>query len=157
MGMRNGDRGLRGVAVALLLASATTVSGQSVSDFDRFQLYNACRPMALMGSFGGSGHKGSFKFTMDPIMPVVESRLRAERLYSPLNSKSSGAFLMVSVNFAEVSPEVEAHTILLQYHKLITDPAIGLENTATKWIYSSSGCCTHDPERIQRSPDLRPR
>ena len=44
MRMRNGNRGFRGVAaglVALLLVSATDVSGQSASDLERFQLYNA--------------------------------------------------------------------------------------------------------------------
>ncbi len=152
MRMRKGDRGLREVAaaglVALLLASETAVNGQSASDFERFQLYNACRPMGLRGHLGQSGHEDGIKITLDHITPVVKSRLRAERLYSPLKSESNGAFLEVSVNVAEVSPEVAAHTISLQYHKLITDAASGLENTAATWITDSGGSGGHDPETI---------
>ena len=158
MRMRNGDRRLRGVAaaglVALLLASAAAVNGQSVSDFDRFQLYNACRPMGLRGGFGGSGHKDSFNFEMTtaPILPAVKSRLREERLYSPLKSASNGAFLEVSVAIGEVSPDTATHIAFLQYHKPVTDPASGLENTAATWKQDMSSCCnSHDPESIRES------
>ena len=158
MRMRNGDRRLRGVAaagrVALLLASAAAVNGQSVSNFDRFQLYNACRPMGLRGGFSGSGHEDSFNFEMTtaPILPAVENRLREERLYSPLKSASNGAFLKVSAAISEMSPDTATHIAFLQYHKPVTDPASGLENTAATWKQDIGSCCnSHDPESIRES------
>ncbi len=156
MRMRNGNRGFRGVAaglVALLLVSATDVSGQSASDLERFQLYNACRPMGLGGGGGGSIDAGAAEpeeaIQLSPVLDVAKSRLRAERLSSSLKSESNGAFLKVSIDVRAVSPELVAHAISLEYHKLVTDPASGLENMAPTWRISSVECCgAHDPERI---------
>ena len=152
---------LSGLAT-LLLVSATAVNGQglSVSDLDRFQLYNACRPMGLRGHGGGSidadadadaleHEDGRHGMNLKPILDIAESRLRAERLYSILKSESNGAFLAVSVDVRAVSPELAAYAISLDYHKFVTDPAIGLENTARTWVTSSIMCCdAQDPENI---------
>ena len=100
MRMRIDDRRLREVMVvsllALLLASATPVNGQSVSGFDRFQLSNACRPMGLRGSFGGSGHEDTFDFNglTESVLPDVKSRLSPTNMASKVtvsNSNQSGS------------------------------------------------------------------
>ncbi len=166
MRMRNGGCGHRGVReaglVALLLVSATAVNGQwlSVSDFERFQFYNACRPMGLRSHSGGSIDAGADAGTLehedgrpgmnlDPIVDVAKSRLRAERLYSLLESESNGAALVVSVDVRAVSRELVAYAIGLEYHKLVTDATSGLEKLTATWRNNSIVCCDPlDPESI---------
>lgn len=158
MRMTNGGCRLRGVTevglVALLLVSATAVNGQwlSVSDYERFQFYNACRPMGVRsqgsGSINAGADAGTLKYedgrpgtNLDPIVDVAESRLRAERLYSFLASESNGASLVVSVDVRAVSRELVAYAIGLEYHKLVTDPASGLEKLTPTWSTNSIVCC----------------
>ena len=157
MRMRNGG-GLRRISeaglVALLLVSATVVNGQGLShsDFERFQFYFACRPMGLRSHDGGSINAGADAATLeredgrpgmnlDPIVDVAESRLRAEGLYSLLESDLNGAALVVSVDVRAVSRELVAYAIGLEYHKLVTDPSSGLEKPTPTWFTSSIVCC----------------
>lgn len=169
MRMRNGRCRLRGVTtaglVALLLVSATAVNGQglSVSDYERFQFYNACRPMGLRSHGGGSFNAGADAGTLqyedgrpgtnlNPIVDVAKSRLRAERLYSLFESESNGAALVVSVDVRAVSRELVAYVEGKRHGRWVTRHKSGKQEVVTykhgwqgKWAKTPD----EDPKEVE--------
>ncbi len=63
-----------------ILLTASTVQAQAVSDADRFELFNACRPMRLVVKALASDAQ-EIGLTEEPIQLAAESRLRAARLF----------------------------------------------------------------------------
>ena len=139
--------------IAMLLASAATASGQSVSEIGDFMLYNACRPMRVAAGSSLSTSDGStIDLLPDRIQAVAERRLRERGLYPDLGSESNRAHLVVSVNIDEVCAETRyAYDITLRYKKLVTDAATGVEHTATTWRSGSGGSGATDSEFIVES------
>ena len=77
------------LALALVVWPGDSTA-QDVSDFDRFQLFNECRPIDLVvADYGVSGRSGwtNIGLTMDRIQTMAESRLRAGRLYFDLAAR----------------------------------------------------------------------
>ena len=71
----------------LTLALALTVwpghaTAQDVSDSDRFQLFNECGPLDLVvEDYKDNADWADMGLTVDRLQTMVESRLRAARLY----------------------------------------------------------------------------
>ena len=137
----------------LLLISAATASGQSVSEIGDFMLYNACRPMRVaVGSSLSMSDGSTIDLLPDRIQAVAERRLRERGLYPDLGSESNRPHLVVSVNIDEVCAEKSyAYDITLRYNKLVTDAATGVEHTATTWRSGSGGSGATDSEFIVES------
>ena len=122
-------------AAALLLTAASTSAGE-VSDYDRFQLWNECRPMQLHVHILPDGAT-AIGLTEDDTEVPVRSRLRAAGLYSEVHSETAGASLFVNVRV--FGP---AFSTALEYWKVVHDLAAGLENRATTWYFGTVG--THE-------------
>lgn len=94
----------------------------------RFKLYNDCRRMILLiESLEGKSAK-EIDLTEERLQSLVESRLRAARLYTEDSSKANGAMLYVNVHV--VGP---AFLVRLEYKKRLRDPVTTSTQGATAW------------------------
>ena len=80
-----------------ILLTASTVQAQAVSDADRFELFNACRPMMLVVEELPSDAQ-TVGLTEERIQLAAESRLRAARLYTESREKANYASLYIGIN-----------------------------------------------------------
>ena len=111
----------------------------------RFKLYNACRTMRLLIENPG-GNAKEIGLTKDRLRSVVESRLRAARLYTEDKSKANGALLYVNIHV--VGP---AFWVRLEYQKLLKDPVTTSKLGATTWQHGSLGTHAADGGYIIQS------
>ena len=99
-------------------------------EWERFRLYNACRPMELRVH---GRHEDRLRVT-------AESRLRAARLYTPPHSGfTSGATLLVthwSKLCLTASSDSES-VLTVSYKKPLTDPASGVTDLCETWNTTS--------------------
>ena len=121
------------IAAAILLTAAASASADVVSDYDRFQLWNECRPMRLVVE-PLPDDATAIDLTDDAIKIAVRSRLRAARLYS--EDGSEGAWAYLYINVLVVGPAV---SIGIEYHKFVWDIATKLEFQATTWRRGVTG------------------
>ena len=75
-----------------ILLTALTVQAQTVSDWDRFELFNACRPMMLVVE-GLTPDAQATRLTKERIQLAAESRLRTVRPYT--GSSREGRFCIL--------------------------------------------------------------
>ena len=135
----------RRIPVATLAASllafmmlAPWALGQDLDpEIERFELFNACRPMRLLIEYLSPG-AAEIGLTREQLQAAVESRLRAARLYTEDRELSDATYLYVNVNVGTT-----AFNISLEYNKRVTDSfeRIGL---ATTWNIGGTG--THGGE-----------
>lgn len=125
------------LTAALLLAAGST-SADEVSDLDRFELWNDCRPMDfdVIGLSGDSDAK-AIGLTEDAVKAVILKRLRAAGLYSKDQNETELSSLLASVNIVNV-----AFTTIVDYYKVVSDSATGLMYTAPTWSSSVTGVNT---------------
>ena len=116
-----------------ILLTASTVQAQAVSDWDRFRLFNACRPMILMVE-GLAPDAQAVGLTKERIQLSAESRLRAARLYTESIEKANRAYLYIRIN--AVGP---AFNIAVKYKKWVTDLENNSNGLATTWVTGSTG------------------
>ena len=130
---------LVGAGVALL-AAATPIGAEESEDFgrsirdgiDRFQLWNACEPIAL--SVEDVDDAGVTRgLTREAIITAVRSRLRAARLY---RGDETLPRLYVNVNVVEGST---AYCVSLEFIKWVSDPISGRGGRAVTWSAGSAG------------------
>ena len=126
---------------AALLFTATSASSTDVSDYDRFRLWNDCRPMDLLVEDPGD-EATAIDLTREAIVIAVRSRLRAARLYR----EAAWSYLYFNVNV--VSSVIH---IWVEYNKEVVDRATMLENTATTWGVGSTGTHSRNPNFILSS------
>ena len=115
-----------------ILLTASTVHAQAVSDQDRFELFNACRPMMLVVEVVPSDAQ-----TVDlpeRVQLAVESRLRSARLYTESWEKANFVHLSIGINV--LGP---AYGIDVKYWKWVTDPVNNSNGRATTWSISGTG------------------
>ena len=115
---------LPAIAAAGLFLAASSTTAEEVSSYDRFQLWNDCRPMDLVVE-EMTDDAADIGLTENAITVAVRSRLRAGRLYSDDYDESAWSYLLVSVTVIS-----NAFGIDVRYHKIVTD-------AATEFIYSS--------------------
>ena len=118
-----------------MLLTASTVHAQAVSDWDRFELFNACRPMKLVVE-GLPPDAHEIGLTRERIQLAAESRLRAARLYTESTEKANDTYLYVYIHVVG-----HAFTTIVSYYKLVTDLVNNSNGLATTW--SSDGTGTH--------------
>ena len=116
------------VALALVLA-APAGAAEKVTEQDRFELSNGCRPMDLVVETLPKAAT-DIGLTGEAVIVAVRSRLRAARLYDD----DASASLWVSINAAGV-----AHGIIVGYFKPVRDEASGISQIAMTWFTGSTG------------------
>ena len=111
---------MRILAIVALLLCAGRVAAQDVTESDRFQLFNECRPMYLLALVNPAvGNQ-------DAIETLVRRRLRAARLYSERLGGDT-AFLEVVYGFGRNTP------VRLSYVKHLYDPVSETYGRAPTW------------------------
>ena len=115
-----------------ILLTASTVQAQAASDWDRFGLFNACRPMMLVVEELPSDAQ-AVGLTRERIQLAAESRLRAARLYTE-SMKANSAYLYVNINVVG-----RAHSMTVEYRKWVTDLVSNSNGAATTWKTGGTG------------------
>ena len=129
------------LAAAFLLTTASA-SADAVSDQDRFQLWNDCRPMRLVVE-GMPDDAAAIGLTEDAITVAARSRLRAARIYTEAGSEAEWSYLYINVNV--FGP---AYGIVVRYYKYVSDLATMLERAAATWVSGSTGTHGRNPTYI---------
>ena len=119
--------------VAALLLTAVSTSAEEVSDEDRFQIWNGCKPVRLVVE-GLPDAVTAIGLTEDAIMVAVRSRLRAARLYTEDRTEAAWSYLYINVNAIG-----RAFSLYTRYRKMVHDDATGLEYSATTWYVGMAG------------------
>ena len=124
---------------AALVLTAASASAEEVSDYDRFRLWNDCRPMKLV--VGLADDAPEIGLTEEAIETTVRSRLRAARLYSDSAIEKAGSILYFNptraILYIRVTVAGSAFIVDVGYHKIVTDRATELELRAETWAVSS--------------------
>ena len=136
-----------------LAVSAQTESYQA-SPYERFQLFNNCRPMRLhVSSLGAAADIG---LTEARIQTLAESRLRAARLYDAWKTSyediRSGKAeeriydpsLKVTIEAFSRTNRGGAVSLKVQFRKVLQDPISGRDGVATTWERGSYGTYSGD-------------
>ena len=113
----------------------------SLSDSERFTLFNVCRPMKLVISGLGDSDP-AIELTEERIRVLAESRLRSARLYTENPEKYDG------VLFIDAKAVSEAFNLRVAYLKTLFDPATLVEQRSETWIAGSYGSHFNDPEVV---------
>ena len=113
------------------LAGAVFLGGAAplFANLDRFELANACEPIALIVEDLGREER-AMGLTQAAIVTTVRSRLRAARLYEI----RPGPFLYVYVNVFG-----SAFSVRVAFNKVLFDSISGLKFPATTWQDSATG------------------
>ena len=130
------------VLVAALLLTVASASAGEVSDQDRFDLWNDCRPMLLVVE-GLPDDAAAIGLAEDAITVAARSRLRAARIYTEAGSEAEWSSLYINANV--VGP---AYGISVKYRKYVNDLATMLEGAAITWVSSSTGTHGRDPTYV---------
>lgn len=118
-------------AVLLLGSLVPAAFGQDApNDYERFQLYTECKPVALVIE-GLPDDAKSIKLTKDRVRIAVESRLRSARLY---DSTVSAPHLYVNINVVR-----SGYSIGVQFSKMLYDSTTTLTYPAITWEIGSAG------------------
>ena len=113
------------VAALFVALPLSSTAASQADDFDRFQLWNDCRPVALLAM---PIPRAPGRLTAGALETAVRSRLERSNLYSEDPNNASWAYLIVGVNV--LGP---AFNVLIQYNKVMRDLATGLEFTTSAW------------------------
>lgn len=119
--------------IALSLISALPATSQTVSDRDKFKLWNGCKPVSLIvEDLSEDAHKIDLK--KEDIAVTVRSRLRGARIYT------DDAYIIPYV-YVVVSVVGQAFSIHLEMNKFVYDPLSRQSGIASTW--PSGGTGTH--------------
>ena len=113
---------------AVLALTAAPASAEEVSDYDRFQLWNKCRPMELIVA-KLTDDASDIGLTKNAITVAVRSRLRSARLYSTDDHEAQNSSLYVSVHVVGAAFNIGA-----DYSKVVTDTMIELSYSSPTWV-----------------------
>ena len=122
---------LASLALAALLAPPAAAQG-SASLLERFQLFNACRPMELVIE-QLVDDAADIGLTRETLQAAAESRLRAARLYTEDRKKAGYARLYVYVHMVR-----RVFSVSVEYEKPVTDE-FGRSGFPPTWRSSSIG------------------
>ena len=121
-----------GVVVTLLNAT-TPIDAEEVSSLDRFQLWNACKPIGLNVQIMPDNNRVPGRLT-EAIITSVQSKLRTARLY---DEERAIAYLSVTVTRLEVAGA--AFSIEGSFLKMFSDPISGEMGMAAPWNVNLPG------------------
>ena len=114
---------------------------ESPSDYDRFQLWNQCRPMDINIFLNDGARKIGVK--EERVLPAVRSRLRAARLFDKASDHSS---LMIDIRVAG-----RAFAVSTEYQKPLFDNVSKTWFLETTWWYRYLGTHGDSPDYILTS------
>ena len=129
------------LAIAILLAPTPALSAE-VSDYDRFRLWNECRP-ARLSVEGLPNDADAIGLTKKAIEVAVRSRLRAARLYSDSGPETEWSRLYINVNVVGRS-----FSVAVEYGKYVRDLATKLERSSPTWSVRITGTHGRDSSYI---------
>ena len=129
------------LATTLLLTAASASAGE-VSDNDRFQLWNDCKPMQLVVE-GLANDATAIGLAKEAIEVAVRSRLRAARLYSEDSAEGAWSYLYVNVGVVG-----RAFGVYIKYRMMVRDTATELEYMTTTWNIGTTGTHGRDSSYI---------
>lgn len=118
------------LTVALLAAFSSGSAAAQTGLLDRFQLFNECRPMALLVE-GLSEDAAGIELTKERIRTIAEGRLRAARLYT---AETQWPYLYVNINV--VGP---AFSFAVHYMKNLYDPLSDATLAVSTWRRGQTG------------------
>lgn len=133
----------QGLALGLFLLLPGVLAADTQAE--RFALWNACKPIALLVMDDDDVSMG---LTQEAITTTVRSRLRAARLYEA----GPGPYLHVHVNRGG-----EMFSIRLQFVKRVSDPLSGQEGSAATWgawATGSGGGAAHLLSQVSQRTDV---
>ena len=119
------------LAGTFLLTAASAAA--EVNEFDRFALWNECRPMHLAVE-DLDEDSAEIGLSKEALEIAARSRLRAARLYSEDFFEGSFSYLYINVTVSS-----RALSISVEYKKSVMDLATKLEVNATTWKAGSVG------------------
>lgn len=125
-----------GVFICSAVSSAQAV--EKVSNFDKFRLWNECKPIQLVVE-GLPDRAEEIGLTKEAIEVAVRSRLRGARIYTP----SSRNYLYVRVNSIG-----SAFSSRLSFQKWLRDTNLEKSGMAESWGTSSTGTHGNDASYI---------
>ena len=118
--------------MALSLISALPAASQTVSDIDKFALWNKCKPVWLLVE-GLSEDADKIDLKKENLAVTVRSRLRGARIYT---GGAVSPYLYVAVSVVG-----KGFSINLELNKFVHDPLSGQSGIASTWL--SGGTGTH--------------
>ena len=133
-------------AVALLLTAASaSASAEKVSDLDRFQLWNECKPLFLLVRNLDEGAK-EIGLTKQQLEIAARSRLRAARIYSAEVQSGPQVFYYVNVDIGKGG----TFLVLVELWKWVEDELRGITGfwRATTWKTYGYGTHGQDPTTL---------
>ena len=124
------------------MLTPASASASEVSDYDRFKLWNDCKPMLLVVE-GLANDATAIGLAKEAIEVAVRSRLRAARLYSEDSAEGAWSYLYVNVGVVG-----SAFSITTKYQKVVRDTATELEYMASTWNIGTTGTHGRDSSYI---------
>ena len=118
------------VLIAVTTAPQVVAAQTEVTAYQRFELFNNCRPMWLMVWYPLRG-PADFLSTIERLKFAAESRLRGARLYESTMS--------VPVLYVRVGAVGRAYHVALEYHKQVVDVATDEAYSARTWHVGGTG------------------
>ncbi len=116
--------------IAVSLASGSSVGAEKVSDYDRFQLWNGCKPIDLVVEVHATKEDGDVVPTEKAVEVAVRSRLRGARLYDP----DGAAYLYAYIHVVGTAFRQE-----IEFWKRVHDLASGQTYGTAIWEVGSTG------------------
>ena len=120
------------LAAIPLAMVATSASAEEVNDYDRFELWNDCRPMDLLVE-GLDQDSANIGLAVEDIETVVLKRLPAAGLYDA--ERREHLYVRVAVTR-------QAFSATMEYRRPVYEPVSDRMGFATTWDTGSIG--THD-------------
>ena len=132
------------LAAALLLTAASTSAGE-VSDYDRFRLWNECKPLYLLVRNQDEGAK-KIGLTTQQLEIAARSRLRAARIYSAEVQSGTQGFFYVNADIGKGG----TFLVSVELWKWLKDELRGITGfwRATTWETYVYGTHGQDPTTI---------
>ena len=118
------------LAAVLAAVIPGSVAAQDVSDLDRFQLFNECRPLDLH-VVDLQDDAADIGLMRERLQTLAEGRLRAARLYDA-----------AAINFLVVNVSLDvrgAFTVEVSYYKRLYDSVAGQFGMAQTWTIGRFG------------------
>ena len=116
------------LVLAVVLATWTeraTAQNLTLANYERFQLFSGCLPMALIVE-GLSDGAAEIELTEERIQTMAESRLRAARLFTSTTSAGTYLYVRVSVGGGMFS-------MRLEFQKRVSDSLSGESFITGTW------------------------
>lgn len=123
---------------AIVLAGGEALTQSTDELFERFGLFNDCKPVVLRIE-SLSSDASEIGLTHESIQAAVESRLRSARIYTSDREQASFAFLYVNVTVVG-----GAVSWSLEFRKMVHDIASDLVLQASTWELGGTGTHGND-------------